>query len=531
MANMVFDYLGGGGAAPSYSSGDAAWNAYMSSPISQQTSQQVMAPGSGSLWANMPSQSQYGATGSRVPSRNVFSTGGRVSYSGGGGSFNQSTSQQSQATPVEFFLGSAPTVQGVDLSGVMGDFRNTFSQLNSGVNPSFFVDQNKLAADAKSIAGQLNLSDKQIQAMISGINGAPAVTSISDIVSQAASAAATLNKQDPNMMDRIVGQASNMAAQLNAKYQAQFAAAMPGYQQNMAKANKLTTDYLAGKIPQDVVDQVFRNSAAKGFATGLYGGGIGRNIVARDLGLTSLQLQSAGAGLLEQTAKLAATVGRETMPVTGAEFVSPLISNQAQFITNPASILSAITSTANANTAILNRNNVDPNTIFNAVYVKPQDVYNNMANMAQQSTLARSNFEASKLISPSQVFSALTDQAQYNSQIANANALNAWQSQALPGQFDIKKGQFVSFKPGEYLAQRPTVPGSVSAAIAASSPSSSSDFMINMGGVNIPASRLKGPGGQILVSQIRQQQQQAQQQAQQEAQNWTGSAYVPQLRA
>jgi hypothetical protein len=51
--------------------------------------------------------------------------------------------------------------------------------------------------------------------------------------------------------------------------------------------------------------------------------------------------------------------------------------------------------------------------------------------------------------------------------------------------------------------------------------------MINMGGVNIPASRLKGPGGQILVSQIRQQQQQAQQQAQ----NWTGSAYVPQLRA
>ena len=480
------------------SASDNAWNDYMNSPASRQTGQQVMAPGAGSLWANMPSQSQYSQTGGvRIPAKNVFGGGGSTGSRYGGG---LSSAGQAQATPVEFFLGASPTMQGVDLSGVMGDFRNTFNQLNSGVNPSFFVDQNQLASDAKSIASTLNLTPTQIKNMISGINGAPKLTSISEITSQAASAATTLNNAD-----KIAGQASEMANKLNQKYINQFNSAMPGYQQNMAKANKITTDYLAGKIPQDVVDQIFRSSAAKGFATGLYGGGIGRNIVARDLGLTSLQLQSAGAGLLDQTARLAATVGRETMPITGAEFAS-------QLITNPASILSAITSTANANTAILNRDHVDPTAIFNAVYVKPSDVYNNMANMAQQSTMARANFEASKLISPSQVFSALTDQAQYNSQIANANALNAWQSQALPGQFDVKKGQYVSFKPGEYLATRPNLPGGGAASVKG----------ITLDGVNVPASLLKGPGGQRLLAQARTQ-------AEQQAQNWTGSAYVPQF--
>jgi len=482
MANMVFDFLGGGGAAPSYSSGDAAWNAYMSSPASRKTFEQVSAPGPGSLWANMPNSSQYKDTGGvRTPAKNVFGGGGGSAGSRLGAGL--SGASQAQATPVEFFLGAAPTMQGVDLSGVMGNFRNTFNQINSGVNPNFFVDQNQLVADAKSAAQKLNLSPAQIKSMIAGIN-----PSISDVTNQAAAAAAQLN--DPT---KIGTQANKMAEILNKKYIDQFDAAMPGYKANMAKTNEITSNYLAGKIPTDVVDQIFRSSAAKGFTTGLYGGGLGRNLAARDLGLTSLQLQTAGAGLLDQTAKLAATVGREMMPVSGAEFVN-------QLITNPATIFSTIA----------NYNHVDPNAIFNAVYVKSSDVYNNMANMAQQSTMARANFEASKMVPPSLVFGALTDQAQYNSQISNSNALNAWQSQALPGQFDIKKGQYVSFKPGEYSATRPNLPGAGSVT------------SLNFGGADIPISAFKGPGGQRLVAQ-------AQRQAQQQAQNWTGSAYVPQL--
>jgi hypothetical protein len=116
------------------------------------------------------------------------------------------------------------------------------------------------------------------------------------------------------------------------------------------------------------------------------------------------------------------------------------------------------------------------------------------------------------MVPPNLVFGALIDQAQYNSQISNSNALNAWQSQALPGQFDIKKGQYVSFKPGEYSDTRPNLPGGGAASVKG----------ITLDGVNIPASLLKGPGGQRLLAQARTQ-------AEQQAQNWTGSAYVPQL--
>jgi hypothetical protein len=461
---------------------------------------------------------------------NPGSSGG----SGGSGAFSlgQAAAQSAQASPVEFFLGSAPTLKGVDLSGAIGDFRNVFNQLNSGVNPNFSVDTNQLASDAKAVAQKLNLSPGQIKQMISGIN-----PSIGEVTAQAAAAAATLN--DP---EKIGKQANRMAEILNKKYIDQFDSVMPGYKQNMEKTNQITSNYLAGKIPQDVVDQIFRNSAAKGFTTGLYGGGIGRNIVARDLGLTSLQLQSAGAGLLDQTAKLAATVGRETMPVSGESFVG-------QLITNPATIFSTIAQ----------YNHVDPTAIFNAVYVKPQDVYNTMASMAQQSTMARAQFEASKLISPTQVFSALTDQAQYNSQIANSNALNSWQSQALPGQFDISTGKYIGFKPGERLDTRPTPPG-YEAQVGAGSASAA----VAGGGAAAQLASLQKPtmssaynprGNPAANARYIQQlsadmaayndrkaslEQQAAYEAQQSAQtaqqrtfalqNWMGSAYTPQLR-
>lgn len=448
----------------------------------------------------------------------------------------QSAAQAAQFSPVEFFLGASPLLRGVDFSGPMGYFRNVFNQINSGVNPDFFVDTNKLALDAKEAAKRLNLSPGEIKRMIAGIN-----PSISEVTSQAASAAAALN--DPS---KISAQAGQMAKALNQKYIDEFDSAMPGYKQNMQKTNEITSNYLVGKIPQDVVDQIFRNSAAKGFTTGLYGGGLGRNIVARDLGLTSLQLQSSGAALLDQTAKLAATMARETMPVSGAEFTS-------QLITNPSTIFSTISQ----------YNHVDPTSIFNSVYVKPSDIYNNMANMAQQSTIARANFEASKMIAPGQVFAALTDQALYNSQIANSNALNAWQSQALPGQFDITTGKYVGFKPGERLDYRPTPPGyqiqlpeapapttptAAQKLAALQRPKISSNFnprsasALNARYVEELAANTAAYYRQkeSLEAQVEEESRQAQQQAQERAreaqqmafnlQNWTGSAYRPQMR-
>lgn len=386
------------------------------------------------------------ATGETVSGISLPSKGSNITYSGGGGggygggSFGGgggygggSSFSPPAAKPIEFYLGAAPTLPSLDLTGPMNQFRGYFNSLNSGVNPNFDVDGDAIAQDAVRIASRLGMSPEQIKKTISAIN-----PTTGEIISEVEQISGRLN--DPG---KIAGKASAIANQLNAKYQSAFNAAMPGYGQNMAIANKLTTTYLKGQIPQDVVDQVYRGAAAKGFTAGIFGGGIGRNIVARDLGLTSLQLQTAGANLLQQTAQTASQVLQATMPVTGESFVS-------RFMTDPNQIFSTVA----------NMKRVDPNTIFNAVYVKPQDVYNQLSASAQQSTLARANFEASKMISPERVFDTLVTQAQYNQQIATQNALNAWQTQPLPGQFDIAQGRYVGYKPGEFTDTKPTAPGS-----------------------------------------------------------------------
>lgn len=375
-------------------------------------------------------------SGISTPGKNNVSYGGGYGgggggYSFGGGSGGGGGMQTSAAKPIEFFLGAAPTIENLDLTSPISNFRNTFNQLNSGVNPNFFVDQQKIASDAKSVAAKLNMSPEQIKAFVAGVN-----PTTGELIADAKQISDTFNNPG-----EIAAKAGAIANSLNKKYQDEFESAMPGYKANMQAANNLTGTYLAGKIPQDVVDQIFRNSAAKGFTTGLLGGGIGRNIVARDLGLTSLQLQTAGANLLQQTANIANSVLQSTMPVTGEALAS-------RFITDPGQIFSSVAS----------MKRVDPTSIFNAVYTPTSQVYNQMASMAQQSTMARANFEASKMIAPSQVFDVLTTQAQYNQQINAANALNAWQSQPLPGQFDIKKGQYVGLEPGTYSSTRPMNP-------------------------------------------------------------------------
>jgi len=435
------------------------------------------------------------------PTQQAQMVGGGFSGGGsGGGGYGGG-----QASPVEFYLGPAPTIpqlklpgaptipnlqlpgapqlSGLDYSGVMDQFRSTFNMLNTGVNPQFGVDVGKIAADAREVASKLNLSPSQIKDLVASIN-----PTTGEIVADVESIAGKLNS--PQKIAEIGAQAEKLASGLNSKYQAAFNSAMPGYMANMAKANATTSELLAGKIPQDVVDSIYRGAAAKGFTAGIFGGGIGRNIVAKDLGLTSLQLQSAGANLLQQTAQVANSVLQATMPVSGESFVSTLA---AKTLTDPNQIFSSV----------MNMNRVDPTSVFNAVYTPNRQVFEQMSNMAQQSTMARATFEASKMISPGTVFDTLTKQAQYNQQInmqnmlnswetaktmavqnnqiaeKNAlnqwqaklaeaqynqqidaqNAINAWQSKALPGQFDISKGQFVSYTPGQYQSTRPTIPG------------------------------------------------------------------------
>lgn len=132
-----------------------------------------------------------------------------------------------------------------------------------------------------------------------------------------------------------------------------------------------------GQLSRDMVGQVGRGAAALGFSTGLGGRpGIGRNILARDLGLSTLQVQQQGADLLSKS-----------------------------------------------------------------------------------SMLAQQAMQAMAPIAVGSVFDTAANQASINQQIANQNLLNAYQTQALPGQFDIKTGSYVGYQPGSRVTTRPLAPG------------------------------------------------------------------------
>lgn len=167
------------------------------------------------------------------------------------------------------------------------------------------------------------------------------------------------------------------AMEVNAPFAARFTSYVPGLQAGTATLSELGKNMLSGKLSKETAGEVGRGAAALGFSTGLGGRlGIGRNILARDLGLSSLQLQQQGSDLLAKSAAIAAQAMQAMTPV-----------------------------------------------------------------------------------SPTEVFSTAANQASVNQQIANQNLLNAYQSQALPGQFDIRTGSFIGYQPGSRVTTRPVAPG------------------------------------------------------------------------
>jgi len=86
-----------------------------------------------------------------------------------------------------------------------------------------------------------------------------------------------------------------------------FAAAQ---QQRVGNASSL----LRGEIPQDVSDAVLRSDAAKAVSGGYAGSGVQRNLTARDLGRTSLDLQNLGnqqIGSIVASTPMASLVGAQ----------------------------------------------------------------------------------------------------------------------------------------------------------------------------------------------------------------------------
>lgn len=167
------------------------------------------------------------------------------------------------------------------------------------------------------------------------------------------------------------------AMEANAPFAEQYRQFAPQTEAGARALSQAGATMATGQLSRDMVGQVGRGAAALGFSTGLGGrSGIGRNILARDLGLSTLQVQQQGQDLL-----------------------------------------------------------------------------------AKSSMLAQQAMQAMAPIAPTSIFDTAANQASINQQIANQNLLNAYQTQALPGQFDIKTGSFVGYQPGSRVTTRPTPPG------------------------------------------------------------------------
>lgn len=69
---------------------------------------------------------------------------------------------------------------------------------------------------------------------------------------------------------------------------------IPGYKGIQASRSGAAASFLKGDIPDDVRAQVFRKGAAKSLGGGYGGSDASRNLTARDLGLTSLDLIDKG---------------------------------------------------------------------------------------------------------------------------------------------------------------------------------------------------------------------------------------------
>jgi hypothetical protein len=92
--------------------------------------------------------------------------------------------------------------------------------------------------------------------------------------------------------------------------------AQPGVTQQFGMANQQISQMLQGAMPQDVIDQIQSNVAARSLSGGVAGSGFAANQYARNLGLTSLDLIGRGLGsLLQVTPQQQALFGTETVDI------------------------------------------------------------------------------------------------------------------------------------------------------------------------------------------------------------------------
>lgn len=113
----------------------------------------------------------------------------------------------------------------------------------------------------------------------------------------------------------------------NKQWQDQLLKTSPTLMDSIKQLGTNTASNLRGEIPADVLGQVQRGAAEQSLFGGFGNSGVARNLTARDLGLTSLDLQSRGERGLQSV--LGLTQG-----------VNPYRSDALQYLMSPSQLLS-----------------------------------------------------------------------------------------------------------------------------------------------------------------------------------------------
>lgn len=99
--------------------------------------------------------------------------------------------------------------------------------------------------------------------------------------------------------------------------------ALPGYQAMKGNVQSNIDAYLRGELPKDVSDQVQNSAAARALGGGYGGSGMHGSLVARDLGLTSLDLIDKGLSSAQNWMKTVASLERPELFNFSSMFLTP----------------------------------------------------------------------------------------------------------------------------------------------------------------------------------------------------------------
>lgn len=141
-----------------------------------------------------------------------------------------------------------------------------------------------------------------------------------------ASKAIAANQANLPAAEKLVGAANLFSQQ---QIEQMLTSVIPNYKQITQSISGNIASEVAGEIPQDVQNAVWSSAAAKSFGSGFAGSGAAKNLVARDLGLTSLAMTDRGLKSAESWMAEQANIYEPSMMRVGSMFVSP--GQQASF--------------------------------------------------------------------------------------------------------------------------------------------------------------------------------------------------------